>query len=688
MLVHTPSSNKNLGKIFSKTLLIIVITGCIAALALLIYIRVIIRDINNLDLAAISLNYTSIIYAKNMETGEYFELQRIHGAENRIWVDLDQISPHLINVAIALEDRRFNEHRGFDWRRTTGAFFGMLGFAPAGTTPGGGSTIAQQLVRNITGDNDVTLARKIREIFSALELARNFSRDEIMEAYLNTIAFGNNTHGVEAAANLYFNKSANELTIAEAAAIISITQSPSRLEPFANPTENQRRRTHAINLLLEQGFINEEQHLEAINEELVFTRSEGMLNTSNSWFVDYVIDSVIRDLMLQEDISFAQAEARIMRGGYRIFTTVDIEMQQYLEMAFLVDNPAFPSFSNNEYPQGAFVILDHHGKILALAGGNREKTGDRIFNRATDARRQPGSTIKPLTAYLHAFQMGLIHWSSMVDDSPMQYGGLQQFPLNHYHYYMGNITIETAIVRSTNTIPVKIIQDISPLRAFNFLRDNFGFSALAEPYDVSLAPMALGGMRMGVSPLEIVGAYQIFANGGWFTQPYAYTRVENAAGDVVLQVNTTPARVIDFETASIINMLLQRTVTSPVGTGNCAFMGHMPVAGKTGTSQNDRDHWFIGLTPYFISGVWLGFDNPQTITWEESHYPPALLWRNIIEPLHRERGLEPKPFAESPNLVSMLYCTVSGGIAGSACTSTLTGWYNSSLMPAYCMIHR
>jgi len=390
---------------------IVITIGCIVALVLVIYIRGIINNIHDIDLGAISLNYTSIIYAQDRESGEYVELQRIHGRENRIWVDIDQISPHLINAAIALEDRRFNEHRGVDWRRTIGAFFGMLGFAPEGTTPGGGSTIAQQLVRNLTGDNAVSVDRKMREIFTALELSRNFSRDEIIEAYLNTIAFGNNTHGVEAAANLYFNKSANELTIAEAAAIISITQRPSRLEPFANPEENQRRRNIAIHLMLEQGLINEQQHQEAINEALVFSRTEGMrkLNTSNSWFIDYVIDSVIRDLMAQDGITFAQAEARIFKGGYRIFTTVDIEMQQYLETTFLVDNAVFPPFSNNAYPQGAFVILDHNGKILALAGGNREKTGDRIFNRATDARRQPGSAIKPVTAYLHAFQMGLIH---------------------------------------------------------------------------------------------------------------------------------------------------------------------------------------------------------------------------------------------------------------------------------------
>ena len=669
---------------------IVITIGCIVALVLVIYIRGIINNIHDIDLGAISLNYTSIIYAQDRESGEYVELQRIHGRENRIWVDIDQISPHLINAAIALEDRRFNEHRGVDWRRTIGAFFGMLGFAPEGTTPGGGSTIAQQLVRNLTGDNAVSVDRKMREIFTALELSRNFSRDEIIEAYLNTIAFGNNTHGVEAAANLYFNKSANELTIAEAAAIISITQRPSRLEPFANPEENQRRRNIAIHLMLEQGLINEQQHQEAINEALVFSRTEGMrkLNTSNSWFIDYVIDSVIRDLMAQDGITFAQAEARIFKGGYRIFTTVDIEMQQYLETTFLVDNAVFPPFSNNAYPQGAFVILDHNGKILALAGGNREKTGDRIFNRATDARRQPGSAIKPVTAYLHAFQMGLIHWSSMVDDSPIQYRGVYQFPANHYHYYMGNITIETAMIRSTNTVPVKLIQDINPSRAFNFLRDTLGFSALVEPYDINLAPMALGGMRRGVSPLELTGAYQIFANGGWFTKPYAYTRLENAAGDVVLQVNTTPTRVIDFETATIMNMLLQRTTASPLGTGTCAFMGHMPVAGKTGTTQRGIDQWFIGITPYFVSGVWLGFDIPQTITWEEPHYPPALLWRNIIEPLHRERGLAPKPFAESPNAVPLLYCTESGGIAGFACTSTLLGWYNSSLMPSYCIIHR
>ena len=325
-----PIVRKNLRKIFLRILLIVAVTGCIAVLVLAIYLRGIINNIHEIDLGALSLNFTSIIYAQDRESGNYFELQRIHGMENRIWVDIENMSPHLINAAIAIEDKRFNEHRGVDWRRTTGAFFGMIGIAPARTTPGGGSTITQQLVRNLTGDNAVNVDRKLREIFTALELSRNFSRDEIIEAYLNTIAFGNNTHGVEAAANLYFNKSARELTIAEAAAIISITQRPSSLEPFANPEANKRRRNIVIDLMLEQGFIDEYQHREAINEELVFVRSDGMkkLNTSNSWFIDHVIDSVIRDLMAQENISFAKAEARIFRGGYRIFTTVDINLQQ------------------------------------------------------------------------------------------------------------------------------------------------------------------------------------------------------------------------------------------------------------------------------------------------------------------------------------------------------------------------
>ena len=669
---------------------IVVIAGCVIAMVFVTYARRIINDISDLDLREISLNYTSIIYAQNKETGEYFELQRIHGRENSIWVDLDQISPHLVSAVIALEDKRFNEHRGVDWKRTIGAFFGMLGFAPSGTNTGGGSTITQQLVKNLTGENDVRVDRKIREIYASLELSKNFSRDEIIEAYLNVIALGNNTHGVEAAANLYFNKSASELTIAEAAAIVSITQFPSRFDPFKNPEENLKRRVHAINLMLEQGFIDEQQHQEALSEELVFTRTEGIkkLNTSNSWFIDYVIESVVRDFMKQEDLTFGQAEARLFRGGYRIFTTVDIKMQQNLEKTFLVDNPALPPVDNDEYPQGAFVILDHHGKILAMSGGNREKTGDRLFNRATDARRQPGSALKPISAYLHAFQMNRIHWSSMADDSPIRYKEFNQFPINHYRQYMGNITMETALIRSTNTIPVKLVQEIDPLVIFNSLSDTFKFSALVDPDDIDLSPMALGGLSIGVSPLEIIGAYQIFANGGWFTQPYAYTKVENAAGEVVLQINDTPVRVIDFETATIMNQLLQRTVTSPQGTATCAHMGHMPVAGKTGTSLEDNDQWFIGVTPYFVSGVWLGFDIPEPITWEELSYPPSMLWHNIMEPLHRERGLSPKPFEESPNVVPQAYCTESGDLAGPICDATLLGWYNVSFMPGYCVIHR
>jgi len=683
--------SKILLKIFYAFLFIIIAIGCFSMTILAVYVYAIINEKNiDLDLDTITLNYTSIIYAEDSETGEYFELQRIHGRENRIWVNFDQISPHLINASIALEDKRFNKHQGVDWRRTAGAFFGMIGFTSSGTTTGGGSTITQQLVKNLTGEKEISIERKIKEIHTALEISKKFSKDEILEAYLNTIAFGNNTHGVEAAANLYFNKSASELGISEAAAIISITRLPSYYDPFKNPEENNKRRIHTINLMLEQGLINERQHQEAINEEPIFAEPEGLqkLNASNNWFVDYCLDSIVRDLMIQENITAAQAEAKLFRGGYRIFTTVDVQMQEYLESSFMVGSPAKPPVSNDEYPQGAFVILDHHGKILAMTGSNRGKNGDRLFNRATDAKRQPGSTLKPISAYLHAFQMNLIHWSLKLHDSPIIYKEHDQYPINHYPQNIGNITVGTAINRSTNTIPVKIIQEIGPLTAFNFLRDTLGFNALVEPCDIDLSPMALGGLSKGVSPLEITGAYQIFANGGYFTKPYAYTRVENAHGDIILQNDNGSTRVIDFETATIINKLLQDIVKSPYGTGTSAHMGHMPVAGKTGSSQGDRDQWFIGVTPYFVAGVWLGFDTPQSIIWEGFQYPPAVLWFNIMEPLHKDRGFLPKSFVESPNVVPFDYCIVSGALAGAFCATISPGWYNVAFMPGYCIEHR
>ena len=686
---------RRLGRILFIVMCVCIITGCIIASVLTVYILRYIETEETLDLTTIKLNYTTILYAQDESTGDYYELQRLHGSENRIWVNYEDIPQYLKDAAVALEDKRFWTHSGIDIRRTVLSFVNYLGVPLYEGTPGG-STITQQLIKNYTQDDDVLITRKVREIMHALRLEKKYSKEQILEAYLNTIPLGNNTNGVQAAANLYFDKDVSELTLAESAALVSITQNPTRFNPFTNLENLIGRQQDCLYLMHEQGLITDEEYEQALSEELVIASESApeKLNSYQSWFVDQVIEDVIDDLVAEKGYTEAYAEQMLFRGGYRIYTTVDEEMQTYLEQKFLYDSGSFPAVINEEYPEAAFVILDLNGAIKAIAGSNRPKEGARLFSRARDAIRHPGSTIKPLASYSPALERDLIYYSMLVEDSPITIndnGVERQYPVNFYGTYLGNITVDLAIRRSTNTIPVKLVNTMGPLTSFTFMRDKLGFTTLVESRtsdgmtysDINLAPMALGEMTDGVKPLEMAGAYQIFGNGGFYTKPYSYTKILDSEGNVVLEKNTTPVRAISGETATIMNHLLQGVTSGSQGTGTTAKFSALPVAGKTGTSDNDNNQWFIGVTPYYVGVCWMGYDIPQTIRYW--NYPPPIVWKNIMGPIHQ--NLPVIQFQDNSNVVAMEFCTESGLIATEDCPTKSMGWYKKSNIPENCDIH-
>lgn len=346
---------------------------------------------------------------------------------------------------------------------------------------------------------------------------------------------------------------------------------------------------------------------------------------------------------------------------------------------------------NKEFPQSACVILDPNGKILGLVGGIGEKTVSRGFNRASMAKRHPGSSIKPIGTYALAFDYDRITWSTLVDDNPID--PAKNWPLNFDRIYRGPVTIDYAVQMSVNTVAVKVCDMMSEKLVFDFMKNSLHMDNLVERRggftDVGLAPMALGSLTDGLTPLEMAGGYQMFGNGGYYTEPYAFTRVVDSNGKTVLEADTTPVRVIGEDTAAVMTKLLQRVTTGPSGTGRSANLANMPTAGKTGTSSDDVDQWFIGFTPYYICQVWLGYDEKTadnrmgSISY--SRYPPPLIFNEIMTQLHE--GLERKEFIESPNVVSKTYCTVTGNLASSICTSTGSGWYKASHLPPTCTGH-
>ena len=682
------------GRLLAALFMLCIITGCIVVCVLTVYILRYMGSDTDITLDSIQLNYTTILYAPDKGADTYHELQRIYGGENRIWVNYDQMPKYLTNAAIAGEDERFLTHHGVDWKRTAGAALGM--FIPLPTSGQGGSTITQQLIKNTTGDNAVRVDRKVREIFRALNLEKHATKEQILEAYLNTLSLGNNTNGVQAAANLYFDKDVKDLSVAESAALIAITKYPVYYDPFTNPDNNKTRRNWIINKMYELNMISQDERDEAISTELVFSTKEAAstkLNANYSWFVDNVIEEVIQDLMTEKNYTYKYAQQLLFKGGYRVYTTVDEDIQNYLQSKY-EDDATFPQIKNKVYPQSAFVITDLHGKVLAMVGAKGPKTANRDFNRATMAVRQPGSTIKPIASYPVAFENDLITWSTVFNDKPIMKKDANStkfdWPIDHYGAYLTYpVTVDEAIRRSTNTIPAQLVQMMGPDMVFNFMVNKLHVETLVDKRvsngrtltDRTIASMSIGALTDGVTPVEMAGAYQYIGNGGTYTKPYSYTYVLDAQGNVVLEKDTTPERVVSSETATIINRLLQRVTTAQYGTGTAShFRSDIPVAGKTGTTDADVDQWFVGITPYYLGVCWLGYDTPATIGYYK--YPPPIIWKNIMTGLHKD--LPGKDFEYSSKVVSRTYCTITGLLASDSCEHTATGWYNVSNIPDVC----
>lgn len=722
-------------RIFAGVVMLCVILGCIFACFLTVFVFDVLdsNDVIELDLDLLKLNYTTIIYSEEPETGEFAELQRLEAPTgSRIWVDYEDMPPQLFDVLIAVEDKRFKEHQGVDWIGTTNSFVKLaLSYVGMGNDEDvrGASTITQQLVRNITGDNESGIPRKLREIFRALKVEKVYSKDQIIESYLNTVPFGNNTNGIQAAANLYFTKDVSELTVAEMASIIGTTKSPTFYNPYYYPDNNeagiagyennQQRKEDILFLMNEQGKLSNAEYKEALAQHVTFDtdNNDKRVAGKQSYFVDYMMEQVITDLSATAGITYREAESQLYNGGFRIYSTVDTGVQTKLETVYEDPVQYMPKVSNkDEYPQSAFIITDPNGAIKGLVGGVGEKEGARVWNRATDTQRQPGSTIKPISTYALAVENDMIHWSSLLLDGPYSLTIPGQAPWTPKNFYSDGFTgymlVETAIQRSCNMIPVRLVSMLSPKSVWTFMHDTLNVKSLTEQ-DQAPSPMSLGALTNGITLLEMAGAYQMYANGGTYTEPYTYTKVLDSKGNVVLERDTTPTRVVSFDTATIVNKLMQRVVAARPGTGTPASLQAtnpgLPVAGKTGTTDDDVDQWFVGITPYYVGICWMGFDDqikmdvdpvtgkktpvkdaagnpvPHSIRYSGLPYPPPILWKTVMTMVHE--GMETKQFPVSSNVVSLTYCRETGYAATTECVNKGTGWYKTSLVPSLCPLH-
>ena len=670
--------------------LICVITGCIVATSMVIYVMNFMETDNNVNLDNVNLSFTTMFYA-NDENGQPQEVYRMSGDQNRIEVSINEIPQILIDAYVATEDKRFWEHEGVDWIRTVGVSVRAV----LGKSRQGGSTITQQVVKNVTKDDDVTPVRKLREIFRALELERNYSKDEILETYLNIIFLGKNIYGVEAACQYYFGCSVSEITVPQAATLAGMTNSPNYRRPDLHPERAKERRDYSLKCMWEAGYITEADYNQYCAEPVVTvdrsntsTDEEGNTTQSSgvtSYFTDMVIEDVISDLMEVNNWTRDYANYMLRNGGYRIYMTVDQEMQSYLENKYN-DPRTFSQYDltpneDGELPESAFVIMNYEGEVLAVVGGKGEKTETLSFNRATMAKRPPGSSIKPLAVYGPALEYDVINWSTVLNDSPAMKIDDKDWPSNYEKDYRGDMTVVEALRISRNTIPVKLILQLTTERSVDFMEKKLGFTTLVtsgsqNDYGPSLA---IGSMTDGVYLRELTAAYATFGNGGVYYSPVSYTRIEDASGNVVLDNTPKKTRAFSEGTASIMNRLLKVVCTE--GTGRESNIGAMPVVGKTGTTQDYNDMSFVGLTPYYVAGVWTGYDTPEMLPYK-SMYDTDTIWSNVMGELHAD--LEVKDFALSENIVQMEYCTYSGLAATSECPEKKMGYYKANAKPDLC----
>ncbi len=691
--------NKDIGKklipfrsLFSwsalRTILFILATTfVICAFVFLVYMLSLDAKID-IEVEAMKLNYSSIVYYIDDEGNEH-EFERLYDSQNRTWVDLDNMPEHLVKAAIAIEDHRFMKHKGVDWKRTIAAsanlFFKMK-------SDFGASTITQQLIKNLTGDNQDSVKRKLQEIMRALYLERHYDKDTIIELYLNTIYLGKGCYGVGTAAKTYFGKDVSELTLAESASLVGITNLPTYYNPYLNPDNNRTRRIDIVNRMNDLGMISDEERDAAVSEEVVFAKNENGESVTNvqSYFVDQIIEDLIADLMEERGYSKQVATRTIYSGGLKIYATVDPKIQKAMDSVF-EDNSVFPKYSGSVQPECAMILMDpQNGDILAMRGGRGKKSGARILNRATQAKRPPGSSIKPISVYAPAIEYGLITPFSVEDDAPITVLNDSAYPKNETRTYSGRTTILNGVMQSLNTISMRTLEKLSIERSYNFLTANLGVSSLNSKGDMNLAPLALGQLTNGITVLEMAAAYAPFANGGSYYEPRTYTKVLDNQGAVLIEKNAPPVEAMSKRTATYTSYMLQNVVTG--GTGTYAKLANgMPAAAKTGTSNNDEDRWFVGYTPYYVGAAWFGYDQPKYIS--KSLSPALTVWKKVMNLAHQD--LKVKNFEADPDFVTVNVCSCSGLLPSENCaldargSKVVAGYFHKDDVPKkQCDIHR
>lgn len=709
-----------IGTLLLSIFLVLIITCSIFGTVLTIYVLNFADTTTTVSLEKISgsnitrfLNENPKYDEENDEEKDKYQLYYALKNEQKhfIWVDYDEMPQSLIDAFVYTEDERFYSHDGVDFKRTFAAFVNV--FLP-GDRVFGGSTITQQTIKQLTGEdarNGIAgVERKIREIFRSINVEKTYTKEDIIQSYLNVVPLGTMQQdivGVQAAANYYFGKDVSDLDLAECASLAGMTSSPAYNNPVDDPEANKIRQKYCLDHMLENGAISEQEYNTALNEELnVVGNFDYSSNTvyeeeledqgPTSYFMDAAINEAIQRIQDNYGITAADAQQQLYDGGFTVYTTVDIDMQKKVEMQ-MQDASNFTTYSMSEKDDtlwSGFIAMDYQGNVKAVVGGRDKKTDSRGYNIATDATRSPGSCIKPIASYAPALDQDLITWSTISKDEPIEItnkdGKKEKWPVNYSetgdsaNWSYDNLFTWQMLMRSLNTLPAQLIEKMTPSYSYNFLKQKLDITTLADS-DADYSPVTVGGLTNGLKLEELVGAYMIFGNGGRKYEVSYISKIEDSEGNVIYEKTDGYKQAVSDSTSYIMNRMMQYVINDEQGTGRYAKLSNTDLVGKTGTSSDWYDLSFVGCTPDYVSGIWIGYENPSTIPTNEYQNIGAI-WKNVFgsiaEKEEHHSFVDTFPMPESVQKLN--YCTKTGKIASRSCSSTKEGYFKVTDNIDYC----
>ncbi len=707
----------------ATVVLIVVVCGFVFMGILGSYLQEDILPASIMDMEGYDLDQNSFLYYVD-QNGEIQVLQKVHATISSEWAEYEDIPQNLIHAAVAIEDHRFYEHQGVDWITTIKACARMF----LGDDSAGGSSITQQLIKNMrlldddkTAD-DVTVRRKVMEIFRAVQMEKRYDKKVIMEYYLNCISLGQGCQGVRSAAAVYFGKELESLTAAECASLISITNSPTYYDPYQNYDNNMKRKENVLWAMNKYGWLSNADYKQALAQPIVLKSGideedrmtycpnedcenkclrknlnhteEGQdlcvkcgtavpkdMDASRevySWYTDTVLEDVAKALVAKDGLAW-NAETKkiylqkIQRAGYHIYTCLDMKVQEQVDKIY-TDLEQIPDTRGAQQLQSAIVVVDNRsGDIVALSGGVGEKNIPDDWNRATDANLQSGSSIKPLSVYAPAFEAGVITPATVMPDMPLTYND-GAWPRNADYEYWHQRTILSGVTHSTNAVAAHTLNKITTDYSYSFAKDKFRLGSLVDSYldpwgtnhsDNGFAPLAMGAQTFGVRVRDMSCAFATFANDGEYRQGRTFTKVYDRDGNIVLDNVQVTEQILSEKTVNYMNYCLVNATLA--GTGSEAKLPYITTAGKTGSTADYKDRWYCGYTGHYTAAVWCGFDRPAVINltgWGVNN-PAAYLWKKVMAPLHE--GKSDIALYQSSKLKSVAICAESGLIATDAC---------------------